>query len=419
MKLYLNNIANFKDTEVEFNGITVVTGKNATGKTIIGKSLYAMFNGLHGIDEKVANSKAVKIESILINFLSDMGPDLYYIMLGFNSDLSNQIAKKYKYNQLPSTEAMFFEIKEMMLDEAIKYNVEQLDIDKIANLKESDMGFVEELKNVLSIDDEMLKTTIMKDYINKLFYCNISNRTTTDESRIRLDIKNQKNIWNENSTIINETKFNNKAIYINNPMIIDELGENEISISDIMKYDLLNKLKATKIYEDDPFYSIKSENLCKRISEILGGNVNTNLRKPTIKMSNNVELDIRNLATGLKIFAVINQLLKNRELNERDVLLLDEPEVHLHPTMQLQLAELIVMLQEEFELTILINTHSHYFLKAIELYSKKYDITEKCKFYNAVNVDGTNIIQDVSENLDIIYNELDEALNLIIDKIGK
>lgn len=414
MKLYLENIGNFKNAEIELNGITVIAGKNETGKTTISKSLYAMFNGLNAIDEKVANSKAVEIQRILINFLSDMGPDLYYILIGFYSDLSNEIARKYKYNQLPSTETMFFEIKEMMLNDAIKYNVEQFDIDKISNLKVSDIGFVEEIKNkALSIDDEMLKTTIMKDYINNLFYGNILNQITTDESRIRLDIKNQTNVWSENSSLINESKLNNKAIYINNPLVIDEVAENEISTADIMKYDLLNKLKTTKMYEDDPIYSLKVENILKRISSIIGGNININSRIHTVKMSNNVELDIRNLATGLKTFAIINQLIKNRVINDNDVLLLDEPEVHLHPTMQVQLAELIVILQKEFKLSVLINTHSHYFIKAVVAYSKKYDSTEKCKFYNAVNVDGTNVIKDVSDNLNIIYNELDEGLELL------
>lgn len=65
--------------------------------------------------------------------------------------------------------------------------------------------------------------------------------------------------------------------------------------------------------------------------------------------------------------------------------ILDESEIHLHPEWQLLFAELIVMLQKEFNLHILLNTHSPYFLQVIEVFAEKYGVDDKCEYYLAYN----------------------------------
>ena len=71
----------------------------------------------------------------------------------------------------------------------------------------------------------------------------------------------------------------------------------------------------------------------------------------------------------------------NGSLKQGGVFILDEPEIHLHPEWQKTLAEIIVLIQIEFNIHILINSYSPYFIKAIDVYSKKYKIRETCKFY--------------------------------------
>lgn len=72
----------------------------------------------------------------------------------------------------------------------------------------------------------------------------------------------------------------------------------------------------------------------------------------------------------MKSFIIIKTLLQNGSIDENGIIILDEPEIHLHPEWQLKFAEIIVLLQKEFGLNILLNTHSPYFLNAIEVYSK-------------------------------------------------
>lgn len=93
-------------------------------------------------------------------------------------------------------------------------------------------------------------------------------------------------------------------------------------------------------------------------------------------------------------------------MKQDSVLILDEPEIHLHPKWQLLFAELIVLLHRELGMHILLNTHSPYFLDAIETYTEKYGVQEKCKYYLAdSNEDFTSII-DVTDNTEPIYAKL-------------
>ena len=69
-------------------------------------------------------------------------------------------------------------------------------------------------------------------------------------------------------------------------------------------------------------------------------------------------------------------LLMNGAIEKNGAIVLDEPEIHLHPAWQAQLAEVIVLLQKEFGLHVLLTSHSPYFIRAIETYSVKYAVSD-------------------------------------------
>lgn len=122
--------------------------------------------------------------------------------------------------------------------------------------------------------------------------------------------------------------------------------------------------------------------------------------------SNKKILEIKNLSTGLKSFMLIKNLIVNGYIEENGTIILDEPEVHLHPEWQILFAEIIVLLQKEYNMHILLATHSPYFLNAIEVYSKKYKILDKCKYYLTEKEKNVFKIFDVSEDTEQIYKKL-------------
>ncbi|MBQ2431200.1 MAG: AAA family ATPase, partial [Campylobacter sp.] len=53
MKISLRNIGLIEKADVDINGITVIAGKNNTGKSTVAKSLYSVFKAFYNIDDKM------------------------------------------------------------------------------------------------------------------------------------------------------------------------------------------------------------------------------------------------------------------------------------------------------------------------------------------------------------------------------
>ena len=101
------------------------------------------------------------------------------------------------------------------------------------------------------------------------------------------------------------------------------------------------------------------------------------------------------------------------------IVILDEPEIHLHPEWQLVFAELIVLIHKEFGIHVLLNTHSPYFLNAIEVYAVKHGIDDKCKYYLASSNAEVSNIEDVTNNIEAIYSKLARPLQDLENERGQ
>ena len=106
----------------------------------------------------------------------------------------------------------------------------------------------------------------------------------------------------------------------------------------------------------------------------------------------------------------------NGTIEYHGVVILDEPEIHLHPEWQLLFAELIVMLHKEFDMHILLNTHSPYFLRAIQVYAAKYGVADLCRYYLSEEMDAQISITDVTNDIEKIYARLSKPLQDLADE---
>jgi len=407
MKLSIRNIGKLKEADVAINGITVIAGENNTGKSTVGKVLWSVFNGFYKIDEKVYNEKVSELKKIVDKLLKENGydriKDNFKDFFGIFDRTNEKIAIELLKNDKDYSEN---EIKSIVN----KYK-ENLEIGDISN-------FVDEINDTLKILNKEIIKTIVSRVMNKEFHNQINTVFSSekmDVGKINLEIKG-KNIHlkienNEISDIQNYFLINKETVYIDNPFILDSydyedenhqthLGNNVFSENE---NGAISEIKVKK----------KLNNIYKKLNNILNGEILEDKNFNFVYRTNSGDIELKNLSTGLKTFAIIKMLLQNGTLEENGTIILDEPEIHLHPEWQIKFAELIVLLQKEFRMHILLTTHSPYFLKAIQVYSKKYEISDKCKYYmseldgeQAILVDKTSKTDDLFYKLAISFENL-------------
>ena len=125
---------------------------------------------------------------------------------------------------------------------------------------------------------------------------------------------------------------------------------------------------------------------------------------------------MQNTASGLKQLATIQLLLDNNELTKNSFLILDEPEINLHPGFQVEFANILVLAARDLNITLYINTHSPFFAEAMEAYSRYYDLVEDTNFYLTEKIDGVDKYNyNLLDNDEIIevYDNLGNPFDII------
>lgn len=145
------------------------------------------------------------------------------------------------------------------------------------------------------------------------------------------------------------------------------------------------------------------------VTKLMGGQFEKDEKGSYFFNKDGQRIELVNTATGVKYFGIFQVLSQNNYLNENTVLVLDEPEVHLHPKWQLEMAKIIVELVKN-GVKILVNSHSPYMIEALQRYAELEKVT--ADFYLAE--DGY-IKKENDRNLDTlakIFEKLSEPFDV-------
>lgn len=331
------------------------------------------------------------IENIFLRFVRNMNSENLKKII----NISDKIEKKANYNK-----------------------------DEISRLLQENESFIpkenledvsEKISNIIKITSKSYLENMISYIFNIEFNSQINTIGSSYEGRIILRIKEDEikiAIKRNEIAIENEINLRSEVIYIDDPFVIDNL--NEYRFKDIRYLENHKENLETKLFRENNEINIseriilanKLKQINEKLEKVIDGKIKHSQGRWIYEFKNNKELNLKNLSTGLKSFAILKRLIENGNLKENGTVILDEPEIHLHPEWQLLFAELIVLLQKEFGMHILLTTHSPYFLNAIEVYSEKYKINEKCKYYIAENTTNGSIIKDMTGNTRNIYRKL-------------
>jgi predicted ATPase len=409
MFLEIKGIGRIQDSTIQMDGITVIAGANGTGKSTYGKVLYCMFNAFGNKKEAIRNARIDRIYRIIFQSIEEC-----------DSNMASHLSKKI-INEIENIK------NELSAEDDIRKIIINALSEQSLLMSEEDNAilnhFIDDVKRFIKISDNEIQKTIVNSYFKNEFD-GIINHVNKPQStgNVSLDIQKKKiNIIIENNEctkFIDEIGIRHNAIYIDTPFVMDELHSRGF-----IPFVMMNSSPPTK-HRENLRYSLRKEsldnniideaiikqkitNILSNIHSVIKGEFKKD-KKRLMFIEKGLEkpVPLYSVSTGIKTFLVIKRLLELGEIKERDVLILDEPEIHLHPEWQLQFAEILILLQKEFDLTILLTTHSPYFLNALEIYGNKHSIKKKMNFYLAENNEDTSNIRSVENNLDIIYKQL-------------
>lgn len=283
------------------------------------------------------------------------------------------------------------------------------------------------------IDESEIEKEIVTRYFNLIFDGQINSLSEQKDANISINIqgKNLSLVFIDNQcqSIVGNLTILHQAFYLDDPFIADELNDrlrnlslyDENQLLSIREHLLLNlsDLQENSLDKvaDAVIFKDKLGEIDTLLNNVVEGEFiidNDGLKLNQVKYMRPIK--VSNLSTGLKSFVIIKRLLELGNLRNKDVLILDEPEIHLHPEWQIIYAKLIVLLQQKFDLSIIVTTHSVEFLDAIDYYSKYYKINDKCNYYMSVEKDGGFEFQHVEGDLDKIYEKMIRP-GLILDKL--
>jgi predicted ATPase len=171
-------------------------------------------------------------------------------------------------------------------------------------------------------------------------------------------------------------------------------------------WDVYVKITNTPVEKDS-----QTNDLVKNIRQIIQGGFEQRDKRIVFQRQNESIL-LMNVAAGIKYFGLLQRLAENHQLKPENLLIIDEPENHLHPEWQLLLAELIVNLVNQHKVYVLINSHSPYMIEALKVYSD-ISIKDKTHFYLNELINERVEVKEVTDDLSFLF----DALSLPFQKL--
>ena len=402
MLLEIENLGLINKANLEIGKINVIVGKNSTGKSTSSKFLFSLLTAASSEGTQLANNN---IHFRLLNFVE------YWKVKGSQEMEAKFNQVKNSLTNNPISPELFEEVYSQitLILEGVDFKDKELCINDLDSLFHIIKLNNDENVRYITVFNALVESEYGSS-LNRFRDAHIKFHGHYDGVEFKQDIKigDEKSETSISKDFLNYFNFQN-VIYIDSPSIL----ENNRSSSQYHLQMLERKLKKIKRTDDvygDEFY--KDLNGFKgSIDELIDGKFEYVPSEDIFLFikDNQPPFSMQNTASGLKQLGVIQLLLDNNELTKNSFLILDEPEINLHPEFQVKLAEILVLSSKDLNITVYINTHSPFLAEAIEVYSKYHRTYEQTKFYLTQESENEGKFDYVlMDDMDImeVYNNL-------------
>lgn len=418
INLDIKDFGPINSANIELKKLNIIAGVNGSGKTTSSKLLYCVLTSISDEKDYLSNISIYERFKKVMNDLLDE----------FEFEQDSLLKLKKILNKFPKLNDSSFNVKlenfitnlkkiidESKINNKEKYMEQLTDIEHVLEINRADHRKFYDVSNVLLKSEFKLKDLKLENpavcFNGKKNDCEFSCELINADSKLGF------RLTNGDSDYLNIENI----IYIDSPSIFNSNELEEALILEKQPYHLRLLSRLMNIDENkediyDPVFNQKLDQFKDEIGALIGGHIFYDDDEEEFKFKKGEEeYSMKNTASGVKQLGIIQRLLSNRALNENSFLIIDEPEVNLHPEWQVKFAKLIVLMIKELDISIFINSHSPQFIEALEVYSAKYELSNETTFYlskesESGKFDFKEILRD---DLVILYNNLGDPYNEI------
>lgn len=443
MKFTLKNIGKINDAEIEMNGITLLAGENATGKSTIEKAISLSLASLYQLPDFVKTDRV----STVFQTLRAKGVVLDNIFKVISGAKRSHRLKDIQNLQIKYSAAICDNLPvdednlEHLLDEYADKHSSFYSIESNFKGEKSYIEWKSDTKAALmedlSLTDDKIGEACINEYIRSFFKNQIikfGSESSQSFIKTKKDgfensiffLRQSKNARDLCSDLKVQMPVMNPVNFIDSPTVFDNVSVHD-NINDLRRYlsylltpghngggfaskDVWNSLK--KVNEITASMQDKNQRYADEFNSAVNDAVHGHLqitssgRLQFVPERENRAVEMQNVSTGTKALSVLAYAIENGCITENSYLILDEPEINLHPAWQIKYAKILIQLQKKMHLNIMITTHSAYFVNAIEILTKREGISQLTKYY-LTSVDDNNVrVNDVTTDLRPIYDLL-------------
>ena len=379
MNVSIKNVGCLSDSTIECEGLTVICGINGTGKSTILKSIY-----------------------------STLCPAMYF--------------DTFRDYQIRDTLAT---LGYRHLDDSVRRNIRVLKsdddyleilnkLDTAVGEDEQDREPLEFVRTLLERSDEgdkkfyeaVVRTRIDTEFddvdqFRTIGTRNIASVKITGGPSATLKVTSKGNIKFEGdrkkilSTVYWDSPFNADDVR----RYVDVYGDHRRDLGYLLHGQFNRNIILSSAYETN------LQKFDDAVESIVRGRLVNTKQGLRYESENGNLLSVKNVAAGIKVFATIRMLVDKGVLYEGSVLMLDEPESHLHPQWINVLGDVIAILARDLRIKVILTTHNPQLLMAVE--SSVGDFRKKVRYYNIrAGEDGKSVIEDVGDRISLIYDEM-------------
>ena len=253
MLLKIENLGMVDRANIEVNGITIIAGDNNTGKSTIGKALFAIFNALCNSEEKIKDLRKQElnknIKRICMDYFDkeDLPINLFEMTRRLPRNLSNLLTEHKNIDIEDKIQSIINHYQIEITEESLKDLQIKIknSVDKIMNVSETDLQKEFLQRYFLEVFNEQINSlsnvNSIMDIVLTIKYRDIKIKFSNDRC-IKLEVP---------------YKILHEAFYIDDPFIINSLNTKSLSIpfyrgryfsveqrhliDSIEKYDILKK----------------------------------------------------------------------------------------------------------------------------------------------------------------------------------